>query len=83
MTLGLPHMVQVLLHEKPTLLIGIDVYHPGPASDDPSWGSVVYSTDRDATRWRTATARHLCREEKVEASRPWRALSHLVSLQSA
>ena len=42
-----------LMNEKPTMVCGVDVYHPPPGSKEPSWCALVASMDKDCSKFHT------------------------------
>ena len=40
-----------LMRDKPTMVCGVDVYHPPPGSKEPSWCALVASMDEHCAKW--------------------------------
>ncbi|KAF7295303.1 Argonaute-like protein [Mycena indigotica] len=50
----------------PMMVIGADVSHPAPGAHQPSFAGLVYSTDREATRYSALTAVQAPRVEEIQ-----------------
>ncbi|KAF9486279.1 Piwi-domain-containing protein [Pholiota conissans] len=73
-----------MLQRVPYMIMGIDVGHPGPGVQKPSITSLVYSTDRYATKYVALTAIQNPRTEIVEDLRVFteKALSNFARMNS-
>ena len=55
-----------VLHEKPTIVFGVDVNHAAPNSSKPSYAALVSSLNADCTRFHTIVWAKNSRKEGME-----------------
>mmetsp|Transcript_9518 Transcript_9518/g.22429 ORF Transcript_9518/g.22429 Transcript_9518/m.22429 type:complete len:726 (-) Transcript_9518:94-2271(-) len=57
-----------LMADRPTMVCGVDVYHPPPGSSAPSWVALVASLDQHCRKWHTIVDVQTSRQEQIGAA---------------